>query len=117
MRLSPAESLRFCGRSFSSEELEWIRGLLASQTLNRSQLARRVCQQLNWVNRAGQLKEMSSRVALLRMERAGLLRLPAPTHRNSNGQAVGGQLKIERPEGLSIQPVDRLVPQPAGATA
>ena len=108
MRLSPAESLRFCGRSFSPEELEWIRGLLASQTLNRSQLARRVCQQLNWVNRAGQLKEMSSRVALLRMDRAGLLRLPAPTQRNGNGRAVGGQLQIERPEGLLSQPVEQL---------
>ena len=51
---------------------------------------------------------MSSRVALLRMERAGLLRLPAPTHRNSNGQAVGGQLQIERPEGLLSQPVEQL---------
>ena len=108
MRLSPAQSLRFCGRTFRPEELEWIRGLLAGPSLNRRQLARRLCQQLNWVNGAGQLKEMSSRVALLRLERAGLLRLPAPTHRSSNGRAVGGQLPIERPAGLLRQPVDQL---------
>ena len=45
-----------------------MKSLLSAESLTRSQLARRVCEQLNWVNRAGRLKEMSCRVALLRME-------------------------------------------------
>jgi hypothetical protein len=77
-------SWRFCGREFTSAELAWIRALVAAGELNRSQLARRVCEQLQWVNPAAQLKTMSCRVAMLRMERAGLIRLPAPLHRDSN---------------------------------
>jgi hypothetical protein len=83
MRVS-AHSWRFCGRDFTAAELAWIRALLAEGKLNRSQLARRVCEQLQWVNCGGELKAMSCRVAMLRMERAGLIRLPEPSHRNSN---------------------------------
>jgi hypothetical protein len=83
--MSMAEhSWRFCGREFTAAELAWIRALVAAGELNRPQLARRVCEQLQWVNPAGQLKAMSCRLAMLRMERAGLLRLPAPLHRDSN---------------------------------
>lgn len=86
MRLSPAQSLRFCGRQFSPAELEQLRHWLAAGQLNRCDLARRVCEEFGWVNGAGQPKLMSARVALLRMERAGLLHLPAPQTRNGNGR-------------------------------
>lgn len=94
-----APSRRFCGRDFSQEELEWIQTLVAGGSCNRSQLARRVCEHLHWVNPAGQLKGMSCRVAMLRMERAGLIGLPKPVHRNSNGRARASALQIPRPEG------------------
>ena len=87
MRLSPAQSLRFCGRQFSPAELERLRHWLAEGQLNRSGLARRLCEELGWVNGTGQPKLMSCRVALLRMERAGLIRLPAPQSRNGNGRS------------------------------
>jgi len=99
MRVSPRESLRFSGRTFSLAELEWMKRLLASESLTRQQLARRVCEQLNWINRAGRLKQMSCRVALLRMERAGLIDLPAPLHPNTNGRTSPRQWTIPRPEG------------------
>lgn len=76
-----------------------MRSLLSLESLTRRQLARRVCQQLNWVNGGGRLKEMSCRVALLRMERAGLIGLPAPLQPNTNGRPSPDQLKIPRPEG------------------
>jgi len=97
MRLSPQQSLRFCGRTFRVSELDWLRQLMAGQTLTRRQLARRVCEQLHWVNGAGQFKEMSCRVALLRMERAGLLRLPAPRRANTHGRPSPEELTIPRP--------------------
>jgi Domain of unknown function (DUF4338) len=79
-------SVRFCGRAFSAAELERIRFLIAQGNTCRSQLARQVCQEFGWRNAQGRLKEMSCKVALLRMERAGLLVLPAPRGRNGNGQ-------------------------------
>lgn len=77
-----------------------MQALIAGGSLNRCQLARRVCEHLNWVNEGGQLKAMSCRVAMLRMERAGLFGLPKPTHRNSNGRARASDLQIRRPEGI-----------------
>ncbi len=86
MRLSPAQSLRFCGRQFRPVELARLRSWLAEGQPNRCGLARRFCAEFGWVNAAGQPKLMSCRVALLRMERAGLVRLPAPQSRNGNGR-------------------------------
>ena len=71
-------SARFCGREFSPTELERIRFLIAQDNIWRSELARQVCQEFGWRNAQGRLKEMSCKVALLRMERAGLLVLPPP---------------------------------------
>jgi hypothetical protein len=102
MRVSPRESLRFSGRTFNPQELEWIKGLLCSESLTRQQLSRRVCQQLNWINPAGRLKEMSCRVALLRMERAGLISLPVPLHLNTNGRTSPKAWTIPKPEGPLI---------------
>jgi uncharacterized protein DUF4338 len=93
-------SWRFCGRDFSWSEMQWIQSLIAGTDLNRSQLARRVCEQLHWVNPAGQLKAMSCRVAMLRMERAGLMELPKPSHRDSN--------RSRRPLELVVSPSERL---------
>lgn len=92
---------RFCGRDFSSTEMQWIQSLVAGSELNRAQLARRVCQQLQWINPAGQLKAMSCRVAMLRMERAGLIGLPKPTHRDSNRSRRSLDVVIWPPEPLT----------------
>jgi hypothetical protein len=78
-------SVRFCGRDFSPAELARIRFLIAQGQACRSQLARQVCQEFGWLNAQGRLKEMSCKVALLRMQRAGLLVLPGPRGRNGNG--------------------------------
>jgi hypothetical protein len=59
------------------------------QPPNRAQLSRQVCEQLDWRKPDGGLKEMSCRVALLRMERDGLLRLPPPICTNGNGKSYG----------------------------
>ena len=85
-RAQTSASARFCGRDFSPGELERIRALIAQGQVCRSQLARQVCQEFGWLNAQGRLKEMSCKVALLRMERAGLLVLPPPRARNGNGK-------------------------------
>ena len=98
MRAEGAETGRFCGRSFSRQEVQWIKDLLAVESLSRQELSRRVCRHLGWVNHAGRLKEMSCRVALLRMDRAGLIGLPAPRHPGVNGRVSRDDLLIPRPE-------------------
>ncbi len=85
-RAQTSASARFCGRDFSPGELERIRAIIVQGQVCRSQLARQVCQEFGWLNAQGRLKEMSCKVALLRMERAGLLVLPSPRARNGNGK-------------------------------
>jgi hypothetical protein len=55
--------------------------------LGRVTLSRRVCQDLGWCNVLGQPKAMSCRVALLRMENEGLIRLPRPLSRGGHASA------------------------------
>ncbi|MGH9075645.1 MAG: Druantia anti-phage system protein DruA [Acidimicrobiales bacterium] len=73
-------SHRYVGRDFSEEELAAIRGLCADPTYpTRASISRAVCHGLGWKRPDGHLKDMSARVALARMERDGLIALPAPT--------------------------------------
>lgn len=70
---------RYCGRQFTDEEIDWIRELIASNpSMRRREISVRFCQQVGWQKPDGELKQMSCRVAMLRMERDGLIRLPAP---------------------------------------
>ena len=86
--MSAESSGRYCGRDFSAVELTHIREVLSLQpALHRVGLSRRICQDLDWRNACGQLKEMSCRVALLRMQKDGLIQLPKPLTKNGNGQA------------------------------
>ncbi|SRR5216684_115234 len=71
--------MQYCGRDFTAEEFELIRALLAQQPpLNRARLSREVCERLNWRRPDSRLKDMSCRVAMLRMQADGLFTLPPP---------------------------------------
>src|SRR6202171_899389 len=77
----------YCGHQFSSADLDHIRELLQIRpVLGRVALSRRVCQDLGWLNGLGQPKEMSCRVALLRMQKDGLLQLHPPLGKNGCGR-------------------------------
>ena len=81
--MSEGPPLRFCGRDFSPRELELIRDLARRRERlpTRAALARAVCRRLDWRKPDGDIKFMSASVALLRMQRAGLVELPKPRHR------------------------------------
>ena len=85
---------RLCGRPLSAADVETIREeiRLADPPI-RSEIARRVCRALEWTNALGQPKLMSCRVGLLRLHRAGLIELPAPTGGNGNGRPLKRQPK------------------------
>jgi len=81
------EDLCYCGRIFSQEQIQWIRDLIDSQpNLNRAALSRHLCDHLQWLTPDGRRKEMSCRVAMLRMQRDGLITLPQPVKGNGNGR-------------------------------
>jgi hypothetical protein len=80
---------KLCGRPLSAADVETIRReiRLANPPI-RSEIARRVCRALEWTNTLGQPKLMSARVGLLRLHRAGIIALPAPTRGNGNGRTL-----------------------------
>jgi hypothetical protein len=79
--------MRYCGRDLSVADLASIRQLIADHpTATRARLSRLVCEQLDWRRDDGRLKDMSCRVAMLRMQDDGLLQLPPPRNGNNNGK-------------------------------
>jgi len=72
---------RYCGRDFTSKEFKQIRSLIKQNSeFNRMRLSKEVCRIFQWLKPDGNLKDMSCRVAMLRMHRDGIIELPPPTH-------------------------------------
>ncbi len=70
--------MRLYGQTFTTEILERIRTVVSAEDgLSRSALSRRVCGWLGWHDAAGKPKEVSSRKALVELERRGVISLPA----------------------------------------
>ncbi len=70
---------RYCGRDFPAEQIAQIRQLIAEDPARtRAELSRLTCRALNWLKADGGLKDMSARVAMLRMHDDGLIALPPP---------------------------------------
>lgn len=67
------------GQDFNEEKVVEIQAMVAANpTISRRGLSLQVCRQLDWKSPNGKFKEMSCRVALLKLERRGMLKLPAP---------------------------------------
>lgn len=95
---------RYCGRDFSVEEQGQIVELIKNNPeWNRAKLSREVCRMLAWYKVDGGLKEMSCRVAMLRMQEDGLFCLPSPLctkptlNKPSLTPATDPQLLINKP--------------------
>jgi len=100
---------RYCGRLFSAEEIDLLRRLIASNPAKtRAQLSRDVCDLLGWRRPDGGRKDMSFRVAMLRMERDGLLQLPPPLKGNGNGHRRPRLTPASDPQEPLTTPVGRL---------
>jgi len=75
------------GRSLNESDMGTIRGLLdANPGWNRTRLSRELCARWNWHNAQGRPKDMAARTLLLKLERAGYLRLPARRAPSPNGR-------------------------------
>ena len=116
---SPSSNRRYSGRVFGPQEIEQVRDIIrAHPQASRQQLSYRVCEAFDWRKPDGSLKDMSCRVALLRMHREGLIGLPAPRHKvdpcrsfaRRTPQAEPGVLleaAVHEMEGVRLEVVQR----------
>ncbi len=67
----------YCGRAFSPDDIEAIKRLMEQNpSLERTPLSRKLCELFDWTKPNGEIKDMTCRVALLRMQADGLITLP-----------------------------------------
>ena len=108
--------MRYCGRGFSSAEIHCILQIIeAHPTATRARLSRLVCEQLDWRRDDGRLKDMSCRVAMLRMQGRPLAATSAAAQRQQQRQTlspahpVGGTGRA--PRGRIAQATRRAPPR------
>ena len=105
----PPEAVRYCGRLFSEQDMRLIRTIIAEDpSRHRFALSQVVCERLDWRRANGQLKDMSCRVAMLRMHRDGLIPLPAPRRPHHNGTLHRRRTPQAEPELPLVARVDEL---------
>ena len=92
--------MRYCGRDFTNEEFTWIRQLIADRPeVSRKDISVLFCQKANWLKPDGGLKDMSCRVALLKIEKDGHLTLPPPKKKHTKPYKKTRSLwAMEQPE-------------------
>jgi hypothetical protein len=102
---------RYCGRDFSVEEQARIIELIEQNpSKNRAELSRDVCRMLSWYKADGGLKEMSCRVAMLRMQEDGLIQLPASRKTNPTRRSKPTETCATEPKSPIQNPVHQLDP-------
>jgi hypothetical protein len=100
----------YCGRHFTADELQTLRHLIETHPrASRAQLSQQVCVLLDWLKPNGELKEMSCRVAMLRMQADGLITLPAARKRAPRQPKYLATAATD-PQPLITQPVHELPP-------
>ena len=100
--------IRFCGRDFTPEELKQIRSLIKhNPEFNRTRLSKEVCQMFQWLKPDGKVKDMSCRVAMLRMQKDGLICLPASTRKKKPVRTIEFTHATD-PQSPVICPVNHL---------
>ena len=92
------EQIKYQGRAATSEEIEFIRSLIADNPdESRRSLSKKLCKAWNWVQPNGRLRDMMCRGFMLQLHRAGLITLPEKKF-TPNNPLSGGRKKPERVE-------------------
>lgn len=70
--------MRYRGKDFNEADIDILRRLIADNPgMLRTELSRVACEIFNWRRVDGKLKDMACRVAMLQMEKDGIITLPA----------------------------------------
>ena len=109
------QTLLIQGRRLAPEDLDGIRGLISAHpSWGRFRLSVHIAEQWQWRNGSGRLKDMAARTLLLKLQRRGLIELPArragggsrpASAPNTEELALGSEPAIEVPLG-ELQPVE-----------
>lgn len=100
--------MKYCGREFSDAELKRIRQLALEPKMTRRALSRQLCQEFGWLKYDGSPKDMSCRLALLGMQKDGLVQLPTPIHCGNNLLRVVAKTTQTEPQTPLLTPVSEL---------
>lgn len=93
-----SEILTIQGRPLSPQGLEELRRWVgANPQWSRWRLSRELATRWDWRNAAGQLKDMAARTLLVKLERRGLIELPARRQAPTNRMRCGAQPAIIEP--------------------
>jgi len=101
----------YCGREFSDDDIELIARLIEHDPgLQRAPLSRKLCELFDWTQPNGQLKDMTCRVALLRMQADGLINLPPSRMRRARNRPHFPPTAATEPQAGLQRPVHELPP-------
>lgn len=99
----------YCGREFSAEDIQAIRSLIEHHPgMRRAALSRKLCELFDWSRPNGQLKDMTCRVALLRMQADGLITLPASRMTRARSRPHFPPTAATDPQAALLRPVHEL---------
>jgi hypothetical protein len=95
--------MQICGQEFSSETIERIIKFIAERPdVSRTELSLHVCEWLDWKSPNGKCKEMSCRMALLKLEKEGLVQLPV------GGQSPPKARRDTEANDLGLEPIPEI---------
>lgn len=103
----------YCGREFGPADIQTIKRLMEDDPrLKRSPLSRKLCELFEWRKPNGELKDMTCRVALLRMQTDGLITLPPSDQRSMSllGKPHFPPTPATDPQPALLLPVHELGP-------
>lgn len=99
----------YCGRQFSADDIHAIKRLIEQDTcLKRTPLSRKLCELFDWTKPNGELKDMTCRVALLRMQADELITLPPSRMPGGRGQPHFPPTAATDAQTPLLQPVHEL---------
>ena len=104
------------GRQIATGEIALIRSLMAEHPdWGRTRLSEELCRRWEWRNAQGRIKDMAARTLLLKLERRGLIELPARQRPSTNhlrnrvapeevpvGEPIRGSLRDLRPLSANL---------------
>ena len=111
----------YCGREFGDADIQAIKRLMEQNpSLKRTPLSRTLCELFDWTKPNGELKDMTCRVALLRMQADGLITLAPSRMPGGRGRPHFPPTAATDAQTPMLQPVHelaRLTLRPVTGTA
>lgn len=99
----------YCGREFGDADIQAIKRLMEQDpSLKRTPLSRKLCELFEWTKPNGELKDMTCRVALLRMRSDGLITLPPSRMPGGRGRPHFPPTAATDAQTPALQPVHEL---------